>query len=495
MQYLIGIDIGTTNVKAVAIAEDNRVLATASRPTQFLSPFPGAAEQSPLDLLRQVATVVRTVQRSAATQGQAAGLIFSGAMHSLILMDADNEPLSNAWLWSDLRAAGTGKAFRQTAAGTAVYQRTGTPLHAMSPLVKIMWLRQHQPDLMARTWRFMGIKDFILQKIVQENITDASIASATGLLNTRSGQWDELALEMAGIRKEQLPEPVSPLSVFPLPKRAAAWLRLPAGLPVIPGASDGALANLGSGALGPDTLGITVGTSAALRVTLPAPSLDPEGRTFCYRVDDSRFVAGGASNNGSNVMDWLHQNLLQSRKSMAALLHPALALPAGSEGLMLVPYLHGERAPVWDAEATGVLQGLSARHTQAHMLRAAVEGVVLNLRLVASLLPAGQNALHIALSGGAAGSPLWRSVVADVFQLPVRCPAGDSVDLSARGAILMARAALGWPDLPAQAQVETTLPNQKNAAVYHQALTRFIHLCGHSIRPASDASTGQPEPI
>ncbi|MCC6462141.1 MAG: carbohydrate kinase, partial [Saprospiraceae bacterium] len=132
MLYLIGVDIGTTNVKAVAIAENDRVIAQASRPTQLLSPFPGASEQSPLDLLRKVATVIRAVQRSAAGQGQVAGLIFSGAMHSLMLQDTQNAPLSNAWLWSDLRAATTGKVFRQTASGAAVYQRTGTPLHAMS---------------------------------------------------------------------------------------------------------------------------------------------------------------------------------------------------------------------------------------------------------------------------------------------------------------------------------------------------------------------------
>ncbi|MCC6463642.1 MAG: hypothetical protein IT260_24445, partial [Saprospiraceae bacterium] len=165
---------------------------------------------------------------------------------------------------------------------------------------------------------------------------------------------------------------------------------------------------------------------------------------------------------------------------------------AGSDGLMFVPYLQGERAPVWDAEAVGMMHGLRGRHTQAHLLRAAVEGVALNLRRIASLLPGAQSAVRIALSGGAANSPLWRAVLADIFQLPVQCPEGGSVDQSARGAILMARTALGWPELPTTPTLETTMPDQKNAAIYHQALARFIHLCGHSIQPPSGVS---PDPV
>lgn len=477
MRYLIGVDIGTTNIKAVALDDDGQLLALATRPVQTLLPFPGAAEQQPAALLKLVVRVIREVRGACPDTAQIAGLVFSGAMHSLLAVDRKGSPLTNAWLWSDLRAVEFSEALRGIETGRTIYQNTGTPVHAMSPLLKLMWMRENQPGVFEQAYKFLGIKDFILRQLLGEYVCDASVASASGLLNTRSGQWDMLALKTAGIDPDRLPRVVPPGRSFPLPAPAAAWLGLPAGLPLLPGASDGALANIGSGAAGPDLLAVTIGTSAALRMTLEQPATDPDMRTFCYRVDDRRFIAGGASNNGSNTLDWLRKQVLRTTMPAGTLLGLAGKIPAGCAGLLCIPYLHGERAPVWNARAVGVFHGMTAAHGRDHFIRAALEGVVLNLKRIAEPLPQTKNVRRIAFSGGAAKNALWRQVLADVFQKPVLLPDDDRVDASARGAVILARDALGLPPMPGLKLVESAVPNAQNVEKYTVSFERFVQLC------------------
>lgn len=477
MRYIIGVDIGTTNIKAVALDDEGQLLAQAARSARQAPGLPGRSEQEPEVLFRQVVQVVRAVCQACPPGLAVAGLVFSGAMHSLLAVDRNGAPLTNAWLWSDLRAGEFSDALRASADGQEIYRRTGVPVHPMSPLLKLMWMRRHQTSVFEKAHCFLGIKDFILQKILGEYVCDASVASASGLLNTRSAQWDAIALQAAAIDTGRLSAVVSPLRVFALPAQAAAQLALPAGLPVIPGASDGALANLGSGAEGPDRLAVTVGTSAALRLTAEAPYVDPAMRTFCYRLDDRRFITGGASNNGSNTVEWLRKQVLQTNLSTARLLEQAAATDPGAEGLLFVPYLLGERAPVWNAYATGMFQGLKARHGRAHLMRAIVEGVAFNLKLIAASLPLAATAERIVLSGGVAQSALWRQVLADIFQKPVCLPAADGVDASVRGAVTMARVALGLPPMPVQELLESAIPIPQNVEKYTTSFQRFSQLC------------------
>jgi gluconokinase len=261
-----------------------------------------------------------------------------------------------------------------------------------------------------------------------------------------------------------------------LSSAAAALFGLPAGLPVIPGASDGALANIGSGVDGADKLAITIGTSAALRLTVDSPALDPAGRTFCYRLDDRRFVAGGASNNGGNVVDWLKREVFHYRRPVSEMLAQGSHIGPGSEGLLFVPYLRGERAPVWDTDAVGVCQGLTHRHGRAHLARAAVEGVVLNLRLIANALPQWERCRTIALSGGAAQDHLWQRVVADVFDRPVEVPSPYAADASARGAVMLGRDALGLEAMPAPSPAFILEPDAEAVETYRNVFKRFGQL-------------------
>jgi gluconokinase len=477
MNHLIGVDIGTTNVKAFALGDDGRILARAVRPTRTLAPFPGAAEQSPRRVFRQTVEVIREAGAGCRAFGPPAGLAFSGAMHSLIALDARGRCLTNAWLWSDGRAGVSYRSLRQSEIGKDIYRRTGTPIHPMSPFVKLLFLREALTGVFQRARLYLGIKDFVLRELLGEAVGDASLASTTGLLNLVSGRWDELALGATGIPADRLPLVVSPSAVFRLPGPSAAALGLPAGLPVIPGGSDGAMANLGSGAAGPEMLAVSIGTSAAVRLTLASPHLDPSGRTFCYRLDDRRFIAGGASNNGGNVLEWLGRQVFRSRGALPRILAQASRVAPGCDGLICVPYLHGERAPVWDTAAAGSYHGLNHRHGRSHLARAAVEGVVLNLRQIAEALPQRAACRRLALSGGAAQHPLWQRVVADVFGLPVELASPDSADASVLGAVMLAREALGLEPMPEPKPALILEPDSAAEAGYEAVRRRFAQVC------------------
>ena len=467
---LIALDIGTTNVKAVAFSDDGQVLAVAERINRTLAPQPGWSEQEPeavfqhvLDVLHEVIRVTRqtTPSRRTNARGTLRGIVFSSAMHGLVAVDIAGHPLTNFMLWSDLRADAIARELRQPGgAGMDIYRRTGVPIHAMSPLTKIIWLRQNRPDVFYAAHKFLGIKEFVLWRLCSQQygetpvsqrklgetgvspyIADISCASATGLMNIHKNEWDEAALALAGISAERLPALVSPYHTAFLPEKNALRWGLPPDVPLIAGASDGACANLGSGAVLPGQVAVTIGTSAAIRTITNEPVLDEQMRTFCYRVDESRCIVGGASNNGTNVLEWLRTAVFQSPLSPENFANQALAVPAGAEGLRFLPHIHGERAPLWDAQARGSFQGLTAAHRQAHFVRAAMEGVLLNLKEISDAL-----ALHCPIEtlyagGGFSRNQLWVNMLADVFQKPVRVEKGGT-DVSALGAWALGKAAV-----------------------------------------------------
>ncbi len=467
---LIALDIGTTNVKAVAFSDEGQVLAAVERANRTLAPQPGWSEQEPeavfqnvLDVLHEVLGLIRPATQSRLTSapGTLRGIVFSSAMHGLTAVDAAGQPLTNFMLWSDLRADAIAHELREPGGrGPEIYRRTGVPIHAMSPLTKIIWLRQNRPDVFHAAHKFLGIKEFVLARLCSQQygetpishytlgetgvspyISDISCASATGLMNIHKNEWDEAALTLAGISPERLPMLVSPYhTVFLREKNALHW-GLPPDVPLIAGGSDGACANLGSGAVLPGQVAVTIGTSAAIRTIMSEPVLDEQMRTFCYRVDESRCIVGGASNNGTNVLEWLRTAVFQSPLSVADFTHQALAVPAGAEGLRFLPYIHGERAPLWDAQARGSFVGLTVQHGQAHFVRAAMEGVLMNLKEIADALAVHCPIETLYAGGGFSHNRLWVNMLEDIFQKPVQVEKSGA-DVSALGAWEMGKAAI-----------------------------------------------------
>jgi gluconokinase len=344
----------------------------------------------------------------------------------------------------------------------------------MSPLCKLIWLRQYQPGIFQKAHKFLGIKEFVWHKLTGKFESDLSLASATGLLNVHTKQWDEGALALAGISVTQLPALVSPSYAVQLSESFKLSKSLQDNVPLIIGASDGALANLGSGATEPGHVAVTIGTSAAIRTMTTEPVLDEQMRTFCYRLDEKRCIVGGASNNGTNALEWLRTAVFQSPLDAEQFANQALDVPPGSDGLLFLPYLLGERAPLYRASATGSFHGLTAGHGQAHFVRAAMEGVLFNLKIIAGALEARQQIRVLHASGGFSKNQLWVQMLADIFQKPVLL-SESGIDASVLGAIRFGRASLNLEQMPVKQKGRVVEPQIRNADVYDAGFQRFIN--------------------
>lgn len=456
----MGVDVGTTDVKVIAVAPDGRIVARQDAPLAMLRAAPGAAEQDP----RAVYEIVTTTFADAVRQAQALGYVVarvgvSAGMHSLLAVGPDNQPLTNALTWMDTRAAVQAEALWASPQGPAIYARTGTPIHAMSPLAKLIWLRESQPELHQRAARFVSLKEWLWHQWFGEWQIDHSIASATGLYALRERQWDAEALALAGVAPARLSALV-PTTTTRAGLREPRLLAvgLAATTPFTIGASDGVLANLAVGALDAQRMALTIGTSVAARVGVAAPITDPATRLFCYTLDERHYIAGAASNSGGGVLDWLAHRALAGPSDLGALIAAAEHTAIGD--LLCLPYIAGERAPLWDARAQGVFYGLTAQTDALALTRAAIEGIIFNAHWLASdLFPVVGRPTALLASGKLLESGWIRQLVADVFDLPVILPEG--ADASAMGAVALATIAAGelsWEDAQRHAESPSAPP-------------------------------------
>ncbi len=488
---ILGIDIGTTSTKVVLFALDGQVIGQHSIGYPLLSPQADVQEQDPDEIYQAVVQSTRAVVNR--YQKQASGIIglsFSTAMHSLIAVDRQGQPLTNSITWADRRSAPWVNEIRQRCNAHDLYTRTGMPLHPMSPLVKLLWLHDQQPGIFAQAAKFISIKEYVLYRWFEQYVVDYSIANATGLFNMKTLDWDEEALDLAGVSVQQLSQLVPTTHVLsPMTAVAASSLGLSANTPVVIGASDGVLANLGVGAIAPQTLAITVGTSGAVRTMQSHPQTDEKERLFCYTLTENHWVIGGATNNGGIALRWIRDNLADTEVDTAKLLKKdaydilteiAATVCAGSEGLIFHPYLAGERAPLWDANARGSFFGLGLNHTKAHIIRAVLEGIVYNLYSISSAL---QNisgpAQSIRATGGFAHSALWRQMLADVFNQTVTIP--ESHEGSCFGAAVLGLYALGRMENLDQvsqmlSKTQAHLPIAENVECYQKILPLYAQL-------------------
>ena len=499
---VIGVDIGTTATKVIAYDTSGTAVATASESYPLNQPEPGAAEQDPQQILDAVGAAVRSVV-AGLDGAPVAGLSFSAAMHSLLGLDADGRPLTASITWADTRAAEQADRLRAAGASLDLQKRTGTPVHPMSPMVKLMWLHQTQPELVSSVRHWVGIKEFVLRQWCGELVEDSSIASATGLLSLETLDWDAEALSLAGVTRDQLPRVVPTTEVVGgLSRDAAVELGLPAGTKIVIGASDGPLANLGIGAVHPGQAACSIGTSAALRVITDRAIVDEQGGLFCYAFRPERWVVGGALNNGGVVLAWAGDALAPDvaerlgGDTAQALTELAAKAPAGAGGLVMLPYLLGERAPHWSSLPRGAYIGLTRAHRREHLVRAALEGVCLQLALVlASMTSAGIEIRELRATGGFARSAFWRQLLADVLGIPVHFPQGT--EGSGFGAALLGMEALGLvPSMDVAADLvrvtSTVRPDPEAADLYGRLLPLFGGLFGvlepafHSLRDLSD---------
>jgi gluconokinase len=441
-EVILGLDVGTTAVKVVAFDVRGRSAQPAStlREYPLHQPEAGWQVQDPPTVLAAIDDAIKACV-TLLGEARIAALSISTAMHDLIGLDREMRPLTPLVTWADSRAADEARRLRNRGLAQQLLERTGTPVHPMSPLVKLMWFSRHQPELAARVRWWLGLKAYVLHHFTGRLVTELSSASASGLLDLQSRDWDPQSLELAGIVRDQLPTVLPTTTVLELTPQAASRAGLPADLPVAVGAADGPLGNLGTGAIEPGVAGLSLGTSGAVRMAVPSPSADPAGRLFCYALTDDLWVLGGAVSNGGITLRWAGEtfapDLLLAGHADAELLALAVQVPAGSEGLIMLPYVLSERAPLWNPDLTGAFLGLRHHHTRNHFIRAAVEGVCLQLSTIVDALDAVSSVQSIRATGGPFRSALWQRVMAATLGRPLY------IEADAGGTALGA-AALGW---------------------------------------------------
>ncbi|MGG6297337.1 gluconokinase [Leptolyngbya sp. AN02str] len=453
LPLFVGVDVGTTSTKALVVDTRGNVISMAAQGYTLQVPYPGWAEQEPDAIFAAVVKTVRqAVQQANVASSAIAALGFSTAMHSLIAVDEHHQPLTPCLTWADTRSAEQAAQLKQTNAAITLYHHTGTPIHPMSPLTKLLWFHQHQPETLAKAAKWISIKEYILHRLCGAYVVDYATASASGLLHVEERTWDAIALDVAGIHRQQLSEVVAPTHrLIGLQPDLARVMGLCCDMPIVVGSSDGACANIGVGAIAPNTISVTIGTSGAVRQLRPTPIFDANGRTFCYAVTDHQWLVGGATNNGGLALRWFGDRFcepeqIQAQQQNLSVYPLIMALaeqaPAGANGLIFLPFLTGERAPHWNADARAVLFGLAYHHRRHHVARAVLEGILFSVYDVVSILvDDAERSPQIWASGGFAQSSLWRQMMADVFGYEVIIP--EVYEASGLGAAQLAMLAVG----------------------------------------------------
>lgn len=491
MAYYLGVDIGTTCTKAVLFGNKGQVISMHHAGYPLYSPTPNVAEQDPDEILVAVKEAIRVaIQKSKIDVNTLRLVSFSAAMHSVIAIDKNGKPLTNCITWADTRATDWSEKIKNEMNGHEIYRRTGTPIHPMSPLCKITWLQHEKPEIFQKTFKFISMKEYVFHDFFGRYLVDHSIASATGMFNLKNNDWDETALEVAGISSDQLSELV-PTTYFldGLKEEIVEEIGIPSNIPFVIGANDGVLSNLGVNAIDPGVVAVTIGTSGAIRTVTDHPITDPKGRIFCYVLTDKHWVVGGPVNNGGMTFRWVRDELAASEVETAkrlgidaydVLTRIASNVKPGSDGLLFHPYLAGERAPLWNANARGSFFGLGLHHKKEHMIRAVLEGVIFNLYTVFIAL---QEVIgipnKIQATGGFARSELWRQMIADIFNQEVSVP--ESFESSCLGAIVLGMYALGEIDdfsIISEWVGSTHIHNpiEENVNIYIELIPIFIRI-------------------
>lgn len=478
----LGIDIGTSACKALALSADGTILASRTEAYGMAQPRPGWTEQDPALWVEGARTAVGEVLKSVpASEIRSVGL--SGQMHGFTPLDRDGAVVRPAILWNDQRNAAEAAEIEALAGGPeALLALTNNRMLVGYTGGKILWMQRHEPDKFERVAAALNPKDYLRLVLTGEYATEVSDASGTGLFDVRARTWSAALLDKLPFDAEILPDCHESDTVSgQVSARAAALFGLAPGTPVVGGGGDAVIQTLGSGVVGPRVLQTTIGTAGIAAAALPAPEDNPEGRlqVFCNVAPDL-WHCMGVSLNAGGALAWLRA-ASGRHESFEEMVAGAAEVPAGAGGLIFLPYLNGERCPHPDPQARGAFIGLTARHDGRHLTRALLEGVAFSL-LDMYLLMARMDVdtTVIKTSGGGARSALWRQIHADVFDCPVVTTDG-APEGGAFGAALLAGVSQGaWADVAEAAtccrELTRQTPSTTGRAVYERAYRVYAGL-------------------
>lgn len=459
--FYIGIDIGTTATKAIVFTNEGKMIQQYSKEYGMYHPELDWSIQKPAEILEAVLMCIEKITENTSPYF----ISFSSAMQSLIAVDEQGNPLTELILWADNRASAEATKLKESSTGKQFYQKTGIPIHTFCPMTKILWLRENQPDVFLKTYKFISIKEYIWHHLTGEYVVDSSMASGTGLMDIETLTWSNDILTHLGIDESKVSKIVSP-------KHQAQTTV--GNYTLVIGGGDGALANLGTGAMQKGRMSLTIGTSGAVRLPIDKPFIDDKMRTQCYHLIDNQYLVLGAVNNGAVILQWLKEAILETEESFESLFEQAGSIESGSNGLIFVPYLLGERAPIWDASAQGTLLGITINHKKAHFIRATLEGILFGLLSITEILLPDKNQrkeITIMASGGFAKSDVWLQIAADIFQMKV--VVAQTIEGSCWGAVMIGLEAFSINTNCLDIEEKIFMPNPKHELVYQENYRKF----------------------
>lgn len=404
MTLFLGIDIGTTAMKFAVINEE-KIKFQQSSPVTTYREEEGKCYQRWSELLVILQQGIQTIPKD--TRNEITKISFSVAMHSLLPYE---DPYSDElYLWSDTQAAQRMEAFKKEPMAENFYQKTGTPLHPMSPFAKILHFNQQN---VKRQTKYYGIKELVMYYMTGDFVVDYSTASATGLFNLETREWDQEILDYLDVQRDQFAELVDTTASFAIQARVAEELKLSETVEVVIGASDGCLAAFASYVATGIPNSLTIGTSAAVRRVTNTPTFN-QHQNFCYYLKDNYYVTGAPSNNGGCVLEWASHIFSKYPEEFFEELPEILAeSDIGAKGLRFLPFINGERAPLWQEDVSGSFENLRIIHTKADMIRSVVEGILINIRTLTQMIAIkGQ----LSLSGGFFQSEILTQMTADIL--------------------------------------------------------------------------------
>ena len=484
MSYLLGIDASTTSVKALLINDSGDVVGVGNTELPFSTPQPLWSEQDPADWWRGVVSSIQQVQETTGVDGErivAVGL--TGQMHGLTLLDDAGKALRPAILWNDQRTGAQCDEIRRRLGKTHLIEITGNDALAGFTAPKILWVRENEPELYKRAAHVLLPKDYVRLKLTGVYATDRAGAAGTLLVDIKTRDWSAEVLDALEIPVDWLPKThEGPEVTGHVSPQAAQATGLKAGTPVVGGGGDQAAQAVGVGAVQPGIVALTLGTSGVVFASTDQPFIEPEGRlhAFCHAAPN-RWHLMGVMLSAAGSLRW-YRDTLAPDVEFDTLLAPAAKVPPGSEGLLFLPYLTGERTPHPDPLARGAFVGLTVRHNQTHLTRAVLEGVAYGLRDSFELIKAAglSEITQVRASGGGARSPLWRQILADVFG--VELVTVNTTEGAAYGAALLAGVGAGiWPDVDTACQATVrqtgvTSPAPETVTRYDQGYALYRRL-------------------
>jgi xylulokinase len=489
-RLILAHDLGTTGNKATLFDEAGTLLGSAFYAYETDFPQTGWAEQSPEDWWRAVCeTTHELIYKTAISGHDVACVTFSGQMQAAVPVDRDGLPLRSAIIWMDQRATEQSARLAETISIQDVYKITGHRLSPAYSLAKILWIRDHQPDLFTRTYKFLTAKDAIIARMTGRFATEPSDASGMNLYDLVEGGWSAPILAASGLAIDQLPEILPSTAVAGgIRDSIAAEVGLPAGTPVVMGGGDGACAAVGSGAVAEGVTFSYIGSSSWVSTATASPLIDHTMRIFTFgHVVPGLYLPMGTMQTAGAAYQWARDQLglleMDAAQRLEVNVYELMNLiaaksPPGANNLLFLPYLVGERAPRWNPNARANFIGLTIRHTRADMFRAVLEGVAYNLRCILDILQTQAGAiLAIRAIGGGTTGRLWTQIMADVYGIPLqRLVTLESA--TSMGAAVVGGVGVGvYPGFAMAGSInpvaEVVEPNAANHATYERLVAIF----------------------